>query len=121
MEGPDPPIRTSRVTALISRDGGRRAVLGAARPSSGTRPSSNVMTLAVRDLEPGEAVLPTTYRSDGTTVATAAPFQETSVAAADGAELLEELWSALDPRFRVAAVVLDPERGPVPALRRSSS
>ncbi|MGW4808570.1 IMP cyclohydrolase, partial [Kitasatospora sp. NPDC004272] len=47
---PDPPIRTSRVTALISRDGGRRAVLGAARPSSGTRPSSNVMAPTVRAL-----------------------------------------------------------------------
>ncbi|MGW2718696.1 hypothetical protein [Streptomyces sp. NPDC001492] len=29
---PDPPIRTSRLTTLISRDGGRTTVFGAARP-----------------------------------------------------------------------------------------
>ena len=65
---PDPPIRTSRITALLSRDGGRTAVLGAARPSSGSRLSTNIMTLAVQDLELGEAVLMTTYHSDGQTV-----------------------------------------------------
>jgi IMP cyclohydrolase len=60
---PDPPIRTSRITALLSRDGGRTAVLGAARPSSGSRLSTNIMTLTVQDLEPGEAVLMTWRRS----------------------------------------------------------
>ncbi|MFD7864039.1 IMP cyclohydrolase [Streptomyces sp. NPDC057682] len=116
---PDPPIRTSRITALLSRDGGRTAVFGAARPSRGSRTSSNVMTLTVRDLEPGEAVLLTTYRSDGSTVAVAGPFDETTVAAHDGPELLDEIWSALNPAYRVAAVVLDPERGPASALRRA--
>jgi IMP cyclohydrolase len=114
---PDPPIRTSRITALLSRDGGRVAVLGAARPSSGTRLTSNVMTLTVQDLEPGEAVLLTTYQSDGRTVSVAAPFHETTVAASDAAELLNEIWSALNPEFRVAAVVLDPVRGPASAVR----
>ena len=114
---PDPPIRTSRITALLSRDGGRTAVLGAARPSSGTRPTSNVMTLTVQDLEPGEAVLLTTYQSDGRTVSVAAPFHETAVAARDAAELLDEIWSALNPEFRVTAVVLDPAQGPASAVR----
>jgi IMP cyclohydrolase len=114
---PDPPIRTSRITALLSRDGGRTAVLGAARPSSCTRLTTNVMTLTVQDLEPGEAVLLTTYQSDGRTVAVAAPFHETAVAAQDAAELLDEIWSALNPEFRVAAVVLDPAQGPASAVR----
>ena len=114
---PDPPIRTSRITALISRDGGRTAVFGAACPSTGVRQSTNVMTLTVRDLEPGEAVLLTTYRSDGQTVAVAAPFVETTVAAHDGPELLDEIWSALSPGLRVAAAVLDPNRGPASAIQ----
>jgi IMP cyclohydrolase len=109
---PDPPIRTSRITALLSRDGGRTAVLGAARPSSGSRLSTNIMTLTVQDLEHGETVLMTTYHSDGQAVATAPPFQECSVTAHDSTELLEEIWSALNPEFRIAAAVLDPGQGP---------
>ena len=84
---PDPPIRTSRITALLSRDGGRTAVLGAARPSSGSRLSANVMTLTVQDLEPGEAVLMTTYHSDRQAVLTATPFEEATMTPRDGTEL----------------------------------
>lgn len=117
---PDPPIRTSRITALVSRDGGRTAVLGAARPSSGSRLSANIITLTVQDLEPGEAVLMTTYHSDGQTVLTATPFEEATITAHDGTELLEEIWSALNPDFRVAAAVLDPGQGPAGTLLRST-
>jgi IMP cyclohydrolase len=117
---PDPPIRTSRITALLSRDGGRTAVLGAARPSSGSRLSTNIMTLTVQDLEPGEGVLMTTYHSDGQTVLTATPFQETTITAHDSTELLEEIWSALNPEFRIAAAVLDPGQGPAGAVLRSA-
>lgn len=116
---PDPPIRTSRITALLSRDGGRTAVLGAARPSRGSRLSTNVMTLTVQDLEPGEGVLLTTYRSDGRTVDVAAPFDEITVTAQDGPGLLDEIWAALNPDFRVAAAVLDPAQGPASAIQRS--
>jgi IMP cyclohydrolase len=115
---PDPPIRTSRITALVSRDGGRTAVLSAARPSSGSRLSANIMTLTVQDLEPGEAVLMTTYHSDGQTVLAATPFEETTITAHDGIELLEEIWSALNPEFRIAAAVLDPGQGPAGAVLR---
>ncbi|MFI0965816.1 IMP cyclohydrolase [Streptomyces sp. NPDC021080] len=117
---PDPPIRTSRITALISRDGGRATVFGAARPSRAARLTSNVMTLAVQDLEPGEAVLLTTYTSDGELVSVAAPFTETTVKADDAEELLNEIWSALDERFRIAATVIDPVQGPSSAIQRSS-
>lgn len=117
---PDPPIRTSRITALLSRDGGRTAVLGAARPSSGSRVAANVMTLTVRDLEPGEAVLMTTYHSDGEAVLTAAPYEEAVIAARNGTELLDEVWDALEPAFRIAAAVLDPGQGPAGAVLRSA-
>jgi IMP cyclohydrolase len=116
---PDPPIRTSRLTALISRDGGRTAVFGAARPSRATRPTSNVMTLAVQDLRPGEAVLLTTYESDGEQVSVAAPFTEVTVDAGNGPELSDEIWWALDERFRIAAAVVDPVRGARSALTKA--
>lgn len=116
---PDPPILTSRITALLSTDGGRTAVFGAARASRGRRITSNLMTLTVRDLEPGDAVLLTTYRSDGKEVTTAAPYEEVSVVASDGAELLAEIWESLTPGHRVAAAVLDPRSDPATALIRS--
>jgi IMP cyclohydrolase len=115
---PDPPIRTSRITALLGRDGAT-AVLGAARPSTGTRLTANVMTLTVQDLEPGEGILLTTYRSDGATVTVASPFDEVSVTARSDAELLEEVWSSLNPAYRVTAVVLDPAKGPGTFLQAS--
>lgn len=117
---PDPPIRTSRITVLLARDGGHTAVLGAARPSRAGRQSTNVMTLTVSALEPGEAVLLTTYQSDGKTVAVGNPFDEVTVNAMDAEQLADEVWSALTPEFRVAAVVLDPEKGPAAALLRSA-
>ncbi|WP_406438512.1 IMP cyclohydrolase [Streptomyces sp. NBC_01613] len=117
---PDPPIRTSRLTALISRDGGRTTVFGAARPSRAARLTSNVMTLAVQDLQAGEAVLLTTYESDGQQVSVAAPFTEVTVNARNGAELLDEIWGALDERFRIAAAVIDPTEGAECAIQRSS-
>jgi hypothetical protein len=95
-------------------------LLGATRPSSGSRLSANIMTLTVQDLEPGEAVLMTTYHSDGQAVLTAAPFQETTITAHDGTELLAEIWAALNPGFRIAAAVLDPAQGPARALLRSA-
>ncbi|MFI7400686.1 IMP cyclohydrolase [Streptomyces sp. NPDC049541] len=116
---PDPPIRTSRLTALISRDGGRTTVFGAARPSRAARPTSNVMTLAVQDLQPGEAVLLTTYDSDGEQVLVAAPFTEVTVDAGNGPGLLDEIWWALDERFRIAAAVVDPVRGAGSALTKA--
>jgi len=116
---PDPPIRTSRITALISRDAGRTSVLGAARPSRAARLTSNVMTLTVSNLEPGEAVLLTTYDSDGEQVSVASPFTETTVEAKDEQGLLDEIWQALDPRFRIAVTVVDPVQGPSSAIQRS--
>jgi len=60
----------------------------------------------------GQGVLLTTYRSDGTEVAVAAPFDEVSVTAEDSPQLLDQVWSALNPAYRVAAAVLDPVHGP---------
>jgi len=65
------------------------------------------------------AVLLTTYESDGEQVSVAAPFTEVTVDAGNGPELLDEIWWALDERFRIAAAVADPVRGARSALTRA--
>jgi hypothetical protein len=50
----------------------------------------------------------TTYVSDGRHLVTGEPFIEALTKAADQHELLDELWKALDPRFRVAAATFTP-------------
>ncbi len=115
---PDGPIFTDRVTIVVSRARPVEAVLGVARRSAGGRTTSDIHTLVVREPAPGDAVLLTTYKSDGETIEGGRPFLEASWAAgggaadpADAAGLLESVWAALAPQYRVSAMVLDPARG----------
>lgn len=105
---PDPPIFTPRITVVVRRSSGR-AWLGAARRARGGRTSADVMTLAVGELTAGDALVMTTYRSDGgEAVATAEPYAEARTAAAGRSDLLAEVWGALDPGLRVAAAAFVP-------------
>lgn len=104
---PDPPIFTSRISVVVTHDG---IWFGAARRSDRGREAPTVLILAVRDLQPGDAVLITTYRSDGLDIRTGDPFVEASTAAGDQDELLAEVWDALDPQYRVAAAAFHPDR-----------
>ncbi|AUG80674.1 hypothetical protein CFP65_6001 [Kitasatospora sp. MMS16-BH015] len=115
---PDPPIFTPRITVVADR-AGELAWFGAARRSRGGRTATDLLTLAVRELAPGDAVLMTTYRSDGEQVATAEPYHETRTGAADGAQLLDEVWGALTPELRVAAAVFEPGKVTGAALRHA--
>ena len=72
-------------------------------------------------LDPGDAVLMTTYRSDGHSVATGEPFLEARTEAADQDELLEELWGALTSELRVAVAVFEPGRLADAAIRHEVS
>lgn len=117
---PDPPIFTPRITVVVDLRAGREAWFGAARRSHGRRTAADVLTLAVRDLAPGDAVLMTTYRSDGQVVATAEPFREARTDAADRDELLEEVWNALAPELRVAMAVFEPGRLTDAAIRHEA-
>lgn len=117
---PDPPILTSRITALLGVRAPHPVVFGAARPSRSSRTGANVMTLATDELAPGDAVLLTTYVSDGVDVATAPPYTEAHTGARSAAELLDEVWSSLSADHRIAAAVLDPAEGPAGALLRSA-
>ncbi len=116
---PDPPIFTPRLTVAVDlrpegRDdpsgAGPVAWFGAARRSRGGRTAPDLLTLAVRGLAPGDAVLITTYRSDGQRVETGEPFVEARTGAADAGALLEEVWGALAAEYRVAATVFEPGR-----------
>ena len=119
---PDPPIFTPRITVAVDlrpegradaaagADAGPVAWFGAARRSRGGRTAPDLLTLAVRGLAPGDAVLITTYRSDGQRVETGEPFVEARTGAADAGALLEEVWGALAAEYRVAATVFEPGR-----------
>jgi hypothetical protein len=60
----------------------------------------------VRDLRPGSAVLLTTYHSDGHIINGGQPFIEAGTSADNDMGLLDEMWSCLNPDYRVAAMVL---------------
>jgi IMP cyclohydrolase len=107
---PDPPIFTPRITVVAELHSRRRAWFGAARRSRGGRTAADVLTLAVQNLEPGDVVLMTTYRSDGTLVMTGDPFLEARTRAATRDDFLAELWTALPANLRVAAAVFEPGR-----------
>jgi IMP cyclohydrolase len=113
---PDPPIFTPRITVAVDLRAGA-AWLGAARRSAGGRAAADVMTLAVRDLAPGDVVLMTTYRSNGKHVATGEPFTEARTHAADPDGLLAEVWNSLRPELRVAAAAFEAGRLADAAIR----
>lgn len=115
---PDEPIFTDRITIVVSRPAGHCSVLGVARRSTGQRTRSDVLTLTARDLAAGDGVLLTTYLSDGTTIHGGRPFLEVACAG-DAAGLLDTVWSALDPAYRVAVAVIDPARSLDDALIRN--
>jgi IMP cyclohydrolase len=100
---PDEPIFTDRITAVVARPEGRHIVFGVARRSLGARTSSNILTFSTRNLAPGDALLLTTYRSDGKTIEGDRPVFEARCDAADAATLLDLVWTSLDPAYRVAA------------------
>ena len=116
---PDDPIFTDRITAVVSRPRGDLIVLGAARRGDGSSGSSTILTWTVRDLEKGEGVLLTTYASDGHTIGRGS-FHEVTSPVLDQNDLLDEVWSALRPDYRVAAAVIDTANEPEGALIRNA-
>ncbi|HQG54570.1 MAG TPA: IMP cyclohydrolase [Thermoleophilia bacterium] len=130
---PDAPIFTDRITLVVSRATPVEAVFGVARRSAGGRTTSDIHMLVVREPAPGDAVLLTTYKSDGETIEGGRPFLEASWAAGgaaaeavnaapkavNAAGLLDTVWAALEPRYRVAAMALDPAHGLGGALIRN--
>jgi IMP cyclohydrolase len=108
---PDAPIFTDRITLVVPRTEPVQAVFGVARHSAGKRTTSDILAMSIQRPAAGDAVLLTTYRSDGDAIEGGRPFVEAAWDPGDAETLLTAVWSALDPRFRVAAAVIDPARG----------
>lgn len=117
---PDGPIFTDRITAVMRRPAGDLGVLGIARRSGAARANTNIVCMTVRDLGPGEGVLQTTYLSDGQTIEGGLLFPEVTLSAGSCPELLDEMWSSLNPAYRVAAVALPVAEEVAAALIRNA-
>ena len=105
---PDPPIFTARITVVADLRPPHPAWLAMARHARGARDAGLVVTVAAPELAPGDALLMTTYLSDGIQIETAGPLQETETAAAHPEALVDGIWSSLDPRYRVAVAAFHP-------------
>jgi IMP cyclohydrolase len=108
---PDEPIFTDRITLVVSKAKPVEAIFGVARRSAGGRTTSDILTLSVREPAAGDAVLLTTYKSDGPTIEGDRPFLEAAWGGGGADALAAALWSALDPKYRVALTVIDPSQG----------
>jgi IMP cyclohydrolase len=115
---PDPPIHTPRITAVVARASGT-VWLGAARRPAGARSTADVTVTTVREMAVSDALTLTTYHSDGVTVTASATVTEFATPAATPDALLDEVWSSLDPAFRVAAALISPADGAAATLRHA--
>lgn len=101
---PDPPIWTPRIWVACRPRLPIQLALARNRSDH-----DGVRTLwSISGLQPGEAVLLTTYQGDPDKVEPSTSPVETTTAAADHEQLLQGIWDALAPDLRVAAVVIDP-------------
>ncbi|GAB2681842.1 IMP cyclohydrolase [Thalassiella azotivora] len=104
----DEPFFTSRLTLALRLDGEPRVLLGATRKPLRDTDAADVVLLGIGALQPaGAAVLITTYQSDGDHVGPAQGYREVATDVSDRHELLDCLWGALTPEYRVCALALD--------------
>ncbi|MFJ4675778.1 IMP cyclohydrolase [Kitasatospora sp. NPDC088783] len=117
---PDPPVFTPRLTVVADVRPDGPTWFGAARRGAAARTATDRLFLRLDALPPGEGVLLTTYRGAPSAPATGAPYLEVSTPYPDAAALLDRLWSALPPAYRVAAAVFDPAAFPEVLLRHAA-
>jgi hypothetical protein len=67
----------------------------------------------------GDALLLSTYDSDGHDVKTTAHHCDLTTAAPDAEALFDELWASLNPRYAIAATVFNPLEGTNGPIRHS--
>ncbi len=113
---PDPPIHTSRIWLAHSSASASDCLVGSARRSVRGGDGADRTLLDVAQLTTGTGVLMTTYDGSVTDVRGTSAALDVVVLAASGEELLAEIWAALNPARRVAAVILRPDRHASPAL-----
>jgi IMP cyclohydrolase len=110
---PDEPIFTSRIWAA-HRSGGPDCLLGFARRSDRPDGGPDRVVWLVDVLAAGSGTVMTTYAGTADKIARTTAPVDVTVAAGGAPELLDEVWRALTPELRVAAVVLLPEHPEVP-------
>lgn len=118
---PDAPIFTPRIVLAHQRQGGPDYVMGWVRRSE----TDNAPVRGVRagDLVPGEALVMTTYAGSAADVQSARAPVGATVNGASRAEVLQEVWSGLDPALRVAAFAVaadDPAVAPIFIAEKSA-
>ncbi|MDX6237280.1 MAG: hypothetical protein QOG10_2095 [Kribbellaceae bacterium] len=104
---PDPPILTPRIAAAADLAGHelRGVVIGSARSYPGAEDHVQHPSLHTARIEPGTAVMTTTYAGTAEQVVT--DGQPRTVAVPSGWNSLAEiLWDLLNPTLRVAVVVV---------------
>ena len=103
---PDPPIFTSRIWIARKRGLPVDCLLGHARRSQRGDGGADRLALLVESVGPGAGVVMTTYDGTPTEVrATVAP-EDVDVRARTPEDLVQMVWSGLNPDLRVAVVSL---------------
>jgi len=105
---PDPPIYTPRI--WVGRDirGDPLALIGCVRRGDGPDHDPIHTLWRLTDLEVGTGVLVTTYSGSTDRVVTGPGPVEVTTSTARS-ELLHQVWDALLPELRVAALAVDPD------------
>lgn len=99
---PDPPILTPRISAFIDQEG--VVLVGTAyAPVDGAKTAESQM-IHTSHLQPGSAFLLTTYRGTVEKVDVNRDITRATTDVEHLEELTEDVWHALDPQVRVAAV-----------------
>jgi IMP cyclohydrolase len=106
---PDEPIYTPRIWASTTTDPDGPVLLGYATRSARAAGDVDRVIWAPGRLAAGDGTLMSTYDGSAANVRTARVPEDVSTAAASLDELLTEVWSALDPDLRVAALALSPD------------
>jgi IMP cyclohydrolase len=106
---PDEPIFTPRVWVTTTTEFGGSSLIGYASRSQRAEGDADRVIWAPGEIAPGDGTLMSTYDGSAERVRTARLPEDVHTGAGSVSELLAEVWAALDPDLRVAALALDPE------------
>jgi IMP cyclohydrolase len=106
---PDDPVFTPRIWAAATPTGGAESLLGSVVRSDRPDGAADHGLWSLGPLVPGSGVLLSTYDGDQQVPRSARLPLDVTTSARDTGEVLDELWSAVDPAVRVTALAVDPD------------
>jgi IMP cyclohydrolase len=106
---PDQPIFTPRIWVTTTTQPGGPCLIGYATRSGRAGGDADRVIWAPGELAPGDGTVMSTYDGSAASVRTARLPQDVRTGAGSVDELLAEVWFALDPDLRVAAMAVDPD------------